>query len=399
MSAATRRPRRCRETRLPPENPPARRSRIAIPAVLALLGLGAAGVVVQGMQARQTTAERLQERAEVARVPLVSVVEPTPASTEAAHLELPGRIEPHSRALIHARVAGYLKRWHADIGTAVRAGQLLAEIETPELDQQLMQARAELASAQAHAALSAATTRRWESLQAQNFVSVHAVEEKRGDLAVRQAQVAAVQANVDRLETLRAFGRVVAPFDGVITARATDIGALVNPGGAPGTELFVLSELRRLRLYVQIPQNQVAFVRQGDKAEVLVPERPGERFGATVQALSQAIGTASGSMQVQLALDNARGALLPGGFARVRFARPASAAGLAVPASALIFGKAGPRVAVVDGEGRAAVRQVAIARDFGATVELAQGVVAGDRVIDNPPEGIRDGDQVTVKAR
>lgn len=384
---------------MPSEQPPARRPRIAVVVVLVLSGLAATAIVVQGLQARQENAQRLRERAEVARVPIVSVVEPSPASAETAHLELPGRIEAHSRALIHARVAGYLRRWHVDIGTPVRAGQLLAEIETPELDQQLLQARAELASAQAHAALAAATTRRWESLQAQNFVSVHAVEEKRGDLAVRQAQVAAVQANVDRLETLRGFGRVIAPFDGVITARATDIGALVNPGGAPGTELFVLSELRRLRLYVQIPQNQVAFVRQGDKAEVLVPERPGQRFGATVQALSQAIGTASGSMQVQLALDNPGGALLPGGFARVRFARPASAAGLAVPAGALIFGKAGARVAVVDGEGRVVVRPVAIGRDFGATVELAQGVAIGDRVIENPPEGIRDGDRVEVKAR
>ncbi len=384
---------------MPPESAPARRTRLAIPIVLLLLALGAGAVVFIGLQDRRETRERLRERAEVARVPVVSVVQPAPAGADAAFFELPGRIEPHSRALIHARVAGYLRRWHADIGTAVRAGQLLAEIDTPELDQQLMQARAELASAQANAALAAATARRWESLQAQNFVSVHAVEEKRGDLAVRQAQVAAVQANLDRIETMRGFARVVAPFDGVVTARATDIGALVNPGGGPGTELFVVSELRRLRLYVQVPQNQVAFVRRGDKAEVIVPERPGERFGASVQALSQAIGASSGGMQVQLALDNAAGTLLPGGFARVRFAQPAGSAGLTVPAGALIFGKAGPRVAVVADDGKVVVRAVSIARDFGATVELGRGVSAGDRVIENPPEGLRDGDPVEVKAR
>jgi RND family efflux transporter MFP subunit len=386
---------------VPPDAAPASApaSRRAILVVLLLLAAGAAAVLIRGLDERADNAQRLQARVEAARVPVVSVVAARQAAPVAATLDLPGRLEAHSRALIHARVPGYLKRWHADIGTPVRAGQLLAEIETPELDQQLAQARAEMASAQANAALSAATARRWESLQAQNFISSQALEEKRGDLAVRQAQVAALQANVDRLEALRGFGRVVAPFDGVVTARSTDIGALVNPGGAPGTELFVVSDLRRLRLYAQVPQNQVAFVRRGDKVRVEVPERPGQSYAAIVQALAQAIGTASGAMQVQLALDNPAGELLPGGFATVRFPLPERREAVSVPASALVFGKDGPRVIVVDADSKARVRPVRIARDLGASVELASGLQADERVIESPPEGIRDGDAVEVKTR
>jgi RND family efflux transporter MFP subunit len=386
---------------VPPDAAPASApaSRRAIIVVLLLLAAGAAAVVVRGLDERADNAQRLQARVEAASVPVVSVVAARQAGPVAATLDLPGRLEAHSRALIHARVPGYLKRWHADIGTSVRAGQLLAEIETPELDQQLAQARAELGSAQASAALSATTARRWESLQAQNFVSSQAVEEKRGDLAVRQAQVAALQANVERLETLRGFGRVVAPFDGVVTARSTDIGALVNPGGAAGAELFVVSDLRRLRLYAQVPQNQVTLVRAGDKVRVEVPERPGQAYAAVVQALSRAIGTASGAMQVQLAIDNPAGELLPGGFATVRFPLPEKRDAVSVPASALVFGKDGPRVVVVDAQNQARVRPVRIARDLGASVELASGLQPDERVIESPPEGIRDGDAVEVKAR
>jgi RND family efflux transporter MFP subunit len=370
-----------------------------IAVVLILSAALAAALVVRGLDERAENAQRLQARATAAAVPVVAVIAARQAGPVAATLDLPGRLEAHSRALIHARVPGYLKRWHADIGTPVRAGQLLAEIETPELDQQLAQARAELGSAQANAALSATTARRWESLQAQNFVSSQAVEEKRGDLAVRQAQVAALQANVDRLEALRGFGRVLSPFDGVVTARSTDIGALVNPGGAPGTELFVVSDLRRLRLYAQVPQNQVAFVRRGDKVRVEVPERPGQTYSATVQALSQAIGTTTGTMQVQLALDNPAGELLPGGFATVRFPLPERRDAVSVPASALVFGKDGPRVVVVDGESKARVRRVVIARDLGPSVEIGSGLQPDERVIESPPEGVRDGDPVEVKAR
>ncbi|MBP6814614.1 MAG: efflux RND transporter periplasmic adaptor subunit, partial [Burkholderiaceae bacterium] len=196
---------------------------------LVLLAAGAIAVAVTGIGSRASIAQQLAARAQAQAVPTVSVIVPGQGMRSSPTLDLPGRIEAHSRALVHARVAGYLKRWTVDIGAHVRAGQLLAEIDTPELDMQLMQARAELASVAANAALSAATQRRWQSLQAQNFVSAQAVEEKSGDLAVKQAAVNASQANVDRLQTMKRFAQVLAPFSGVVTSRSTDIGALINP--------------------------------------------------------------------------------------------------------------------------------------------------------------------------
>lgn len=373
-------------------------SRRGLAFVLVLLAAGAVFVTVSGLGARASNASRLEARAQAQAVPTVVVVTPGQGARTIPTLDLPGRIEPHARALVHARVGGYLKRWTADIGTHVRAGQLLAEIDTPELDLQLMQARAELASVTANAALSAATARRWQSLQSQNFVSAQAVEEKSGDLAVKQAAVNASQANVERLQTMKGFSRVVAPFAGVITARSTDIGALINPGGAAGTELFVVSDVSRLRVYVNVPQNYVSLVKQGDKVAFSVPERPGQVFKASVRSMSQAIGTASGAMLVQLAADNPDAGLLPGGFASVRFELPRENGRLTVPPGAVIFGKAGPRVAVVGPDDKAVLKSVTIARDLGTTIEIGAGLAADDRVIDSPPDGIADGDPVQVKA-
>jgi membrane fusion protein (multidrug efflux system) len=364
---------------------------------LVLLAAGAIAVTVTGIGSRASNAQQLAVRAQAQAVPTVSVITPGHGMRSTPTLDLPGRIEAHSRALVHARVAGYLKRWTVDIGAHVRAGQLLAEIDTPELDMQLMQARAELASVTANAALSAATQRRWQSLQAQNFVSAQAVEEKSGDLAVKQAAVNASQANVDRLQTMKRFAQVLAPFSGVVTSRSTDIGALINPGGGTGTELFVVSDVSRLRLYVNVPQNYVSLVKQGDKVAFSVPERPGEVFKATVRSMSQAIGNASGTMLVQLAADNPDAGLLPGGFASMRFELPRETGRLTVPPGALIFGKAGPRVAVVGAGDKVALKPVTVARDLGSSIEIGAGLAADDRVIDSPPDGISDGDPVRVK--
>jgi RND family efflux transporter MFP subunit len=331
-------------------------------------------------------------------VPSISVIRPGPAAPPAA-LELPGRIEALARAPIYSRVAGYLQRWHADIGTPVKAAQLLAEIETPELDQQLLQARAELASAQSNAALSEATARRWQDLLAGGMVTRQGVEERTGDLAAKQAAVRALQANVDRIETLKRFARIVAPFDGVVTARNTDVGALIGVGGAPGSELFVISDTRRLRVYVNVPQSYVAAMKPGGSARLTVPERPGQTYAATVQSTSQAIQSASGSMLVQLAVENPRGELLPGGFASVAFDLPRIAGTLAVPPSALIFGKDGLRVATVGAGDKVLLKPVTIARDLGSTVEIGSGLAADDRIVDSPPEGIADGDSVRVAVR
>jgi RND family efflux transporter MFP subunit len=325
----------------------------------------------------------------------VNVIAPSPA-TGSASLDLPGRIEAFSKALIYARISGYLKSWKADIGTPVKAGQLLAEIDTPDLDQQILQAKAELASTQANAALSENTAKRWQSLLATNFVSSQAVEEKLGDYKAKQAIVAASQANVNRIEAMKNFSRIVAPFAGVVTARNTDVGALINVGGSAGSELFVVSDIKRLRLYVNLPQAYVAQIRKGSVAKFTVPGKAGKTFTATVMSLSQAINTNSGSMLIQLSADNPNSELLPGEFANVSFELAGVSAGLSVPPSALIFTKAGLRVATVSADNKVVLKAVVIGRDYGNKVELSSGLESTDRVIESPPDGVTDGDLVKV---
>lgn len=366
---------------------------------LALLGLlllvvGLA-VVVSGIATRRSEAVQLRERAAAQSVRTVSVVSPSPTGAP-ARLDLPGRIEANARAPIYSRVAGYLKSWHADIGTSVKAGQLLAEIETPELDQQLLQARAELTSARSNAALAASTSRRWQALLATDSVSRQEADEKAGDLATKQSIVNGLQANVERILALKRFTRIVAPFDGVVTARSTDVGSLINVGGAPGSELFVVSDTSKLRIYVNLPQVYVSAVKPGDRVQVRVPEQPGRTHAATVQSLSQAINTASGSMLIQLAADNPDAELLPGGFANVSFELPRAPGALSIPPSALLFDKAGLRVATVGPDDRVVLKPVTVSRDLGASVELASGLTPQDRVIESPPDGVGEGDRVRV---
>ena len=365
--------------------------------VLALAAMAGVAVVVHGLQVRSDNATQLKAVADKQAIRNVTVITPT-ASQASSSLELPGRMEAYARAPIYARISGYLKTWKADIGTPVKAGQVLAEIETPDVDQQILQAKAELASTQANAALSENTAKRWQSLQATNFVSAQAVEEKLGDLTAKQAVVNASQANVNRLQALKNFTRIVAPFDGVVTARNTDVGALINVGGAPGTELFVVSDVRKLRLYVSIPQSQVSSIRMGSKATFTVPESPGKVFTATVQSMAQAINVGSGGMLVQLAADNARGELLPGGYATVSFEIPNASDHLNIPPSALIFTKTGVQVAVVNQENKVVIKPVVIARDHGSRLELLSGLERTDRVIENPPDGVMQGDLVRVAA-
>jgi len=386
----------------PPPSPPAAAasaapSRRTLSIVGILLLVAAIAVVVSGVASRRSQAARLSERASAQAVRSVAVVSPA-AAGDAAALDLPGRIEAWARAPIYARVSGYLKGWSADIGTPVKAGQQLAEIETPELDQQLLQAQAELATARANAELAEATARRWQELLASGMTTRQAVEEKTGDLAAKQSAMRALQANVERYQTLKRFTRIVAPFDGVVTARATDVGALINAGGAPGSELFVVSDTRRLRVYVSLPQNLVGSVRAGTPARLAVPERPGNRYAATVQTMSQAISSGSGGMLVQLSVDNPNGELLPGGFANVRFELPRAPGTLSIPPSALIFDKSGLRVATVGDGDKVVLKPVKVARDLGTSIEIASGLLPTDRVIESPPDGVENGDAVRVAA-
>jgi RND family efflux transporter MFP subunit len=392
--AANRR-RALQEIFMPPDQAPAI-SRRTLGIAGTVIAVVAAAVVVAGLLARRSDAAKLRERADDNAVPTVAVITPGKAASEAT-LDLPGRIEANARAPIYARVSGYLKSWKADIGTPVKSGQLLAEIETPDLDQQLLQAKADLATAQANATLAGTTAARWQSLLASDSVSKQEVEEKANDYKTKQSIVNAAQANVDRFVTLKGFARIVAPFDGIVTARSTDVGALINAGGG-GPELFVVSDTRKLRVYVSIPQNYVSLIKRGSKAKLAVPEHPGKSFSAVVENSAQSVSAASGSMLLQLAVDNHEAQLLPGGFANVSFelARPASA--LSVPPSALIFDKSGLRVATVDADGKVVMKQVTIARDYGRIVEIGSGLSPDDRVIESPPDGAADGDRVRVAA-
>jgi RND family efflux transporter MFP subunit len=364
---------------------------------LALLGLLAVAMVVvaAGVVSRRSLAAGLRERADAQAVRSVVVISPAPAGVAAA-LDLPGRIEAWSRAPIYARVSGYLKSWSADIGAPVKAGQLLAEIETPDLDQQLLQAQAELATAKANAALAEATAKRWEELLASGMVTRQGTEEKTGDLAAKMSVVRGLQANVERNQTLKRFTRIVAPFDGVVTVRATDVAALINAGGTPGSELFVVSDTRKLRVYVSVPHSLVSMLRPGSQARLAVPERPGKSYAAAVQSMSQAISSASGSMLVQLSVDNSDGELLPGGFANVNFEMSRAAGTLNIPPSALIFDKSGLRVATVGEGDKVVLKPVKVSRDLGTTIELASGLSPDDRVIESPPDGVDNGDRVRI---
>jgi RND family efflux transporter MFP subunit len=362
--------------------------------VAGIFVVGAGAIVAGGLLTRHSQAEQLKEGAVARSVPTVNLVALKDAPT--APLELPARIEAWARAPIYARVSGYVGSWNVDIGAPVKAGQVLATIETPDLDQDLRQAQAQLAVARSDLALSESTAKRWQSLVGQNAVSKQEADEKQGAFMSKQSNVAALKASVEREQALKRYTRLVAPFDGVVTARNTDVGALVSAGSAAsGAELFVVSDLRKLRVYVQVPQRQVAMIKPGSVASLTVPERQGKEFKATVQSLSQAINAGTGAMLVQLAVDNTGGELLPGAYANVSFDLPVTGDAVVVPPGAVILGKHGPQVATLDAGGRVVLKKVTIARDMGSAMQL-DGVKRNERIIDSPPDGIADGDTVKV---
>jgi len=366
---------------------------------LAIAGLAGFMVVVlvvaSGLWTRNVSQARLKEWTDTQSVPVVSVISPATNDNKTS-LDLPGRLEAYARAPIYARVSGFLKAWYVDIGAPVKAGQLLAEIEAPDLDQQLLQAKAALASAQAGETLAAVTAQRWQTLGGSNTVAKQTVDEKTGDLTVKQALTRAAKANVDRLEVLADFKRLIAPFDGIVTTRNTDIGALINADSSTGLALFVISDTQKLRVNVSIPQNYVPAVKLNTKVQITVPEYPGKIYSGVVEASSRAVDAATGTTRMQLVVDNSNGELMPGAFANTRIELPANLLALSIPASALIFGQKGLRVATADANDKVVLKPITIARDLGQLVEIATGIAAADRVIDSPPDGLADGDPVRV---
>jgi len=374
---------------------PVSRRKLSIFGLLA--GIAAVLVVITGIRAREDSDTKLKEWTDNQAIPTVAVVLPD-AKVLNPTLDLPGRLEAYYRAPIFARVSGYLKSWNADIGARVKAGQVIAEIEAPDLDQQLLQARADLASAEASAKLSEATLARRRTLIASNFVSMQEIDERTADLSNKNGSVKADQANVERLEALAGYKKITVPFDGIVTSRDTDVGALINAGGTTGPAMFVVSDIRKLRVYVNVPQTYVPAIKIGAKAAISMPEYPNRTFLATIEASSQSVDIASGTTRMQLGLDNEKGELMPGGYANVKMSLTRDAVPLHIPASALIFNQSGLRVATVGSDDKVLFKTVTIARDLGRDIELASGLSPDDRIIVAPPDGIADGDQVRIAA-
>lgn len=358
-------------------------------AVMLVAALVGGGLVSRG------AAER--EQAEIAAenaLPTVAVAPPRPG--QPGEIVLPGSLDPYNRAAINARVSGYVREWRADIGDRVRRGQTLAILDAPELDQQLAQARAAYRTATADRRLAETTATRWDGLFKKDAVSRQETDEKQGQFASADARAQAAQADVGRLSALSGFTRLTAPFDGVVTSRSAQLGALVS-GTTPGAEpLFTIADVSRLRLYVRVPQAVSGQLAQGTRATFTVPERPGETYEASLSRLADAVDRQSGTMLVEFLVDNRNGRLRPGAYAEVHIALPGGEGTLQIPASAMILGSQGAQVAVVDGSGVVALRPVTLGRDLGPTIEILNGLKRTDRVVQTPPDALAAGDRVRV---
>ncbi|HXP67119.1 MAG TPA: efflux RND transporter periplasmic adaptor subunit [Steroidobacteraceae bacterium] len=317
-------------------------------------------------------------------------------SSVGEELVLPGAVQAFIEAPIYARTNGYLKAWNTDIGTQVTKGQVLAEIETPEVDQQLTQALADLATARANETLSNSTNVRWQGLLATESVSKQDADEKSGDAAAKRAAAQSAAANVARLRDLESFKRVAAPFTGVITARNTDIGALINAGQSSGSELFRIADTRKLRVYVRVPETFAAVTKPGMEADLRFAEHANKSFTARVVRTSNALDPIVRTLQVELELDNAQGEIFPGAYAEVHFKIPAGAETLRLPANTVLFRSAGLQVATLDSKQRVTLKNIVQGRDFGNTIEVLSGLAANEEVVLNPPDSITDGVQVRI---
>ena len=326
-------------------------------------------------------------------MPTVNVVCAVPGKATAS-LTLPAEVKAFVEAPIYARASGFLKQWRVDIGARVEAGQPLADIDAPELDQELSGARAGLAQAEAALALSKTTATRWSELLKTSSVSDQENAEKQADLALKEANVDAAKANVHRLEDLQSFTHVTAPFKGIITARDIDVGDLISSG----KELFRLAQTRTLRVFVRVPQSATPGIATGVDAEMMVPEMPGRTFTAKVVRTAGAIDSVSRTLLTELEVDNSKDELLAGSYAQVSFGELKQAPALVLPSNTLLFRAEGLQVGVVGGDGRVELKKVVLGRDFGKTVEILAGISAADRVVINPSDSLISGTMVSVKA-
>ena len=363
--------------------------------VAAAILLLAAAAAFWGIFTRRRSESELAAWTGQQATPTVSVAHPF-RDDAPRRLVLPGDVEAFYEASIYARVSGYLAGWSQDIGARVHAGQVLATIDTPDLDQELAQAQADLAAAQAQSTFAELTARRWHALLASNSVSQQSADEKEGDATARRAGVAAQKAHVDRLRALESFKKLTAPFDGVVTARNTDVGALITGGSSAAVPLFKVADMHEMRVYVRVPQAYASELQPGMVATLAEPQYPGRTFRATLATTSQSVAAESRTVLVELMAPNPDRKLWAGTFAEVRFDVPGDDGVLRVPASALIFRAHGAQLATVDRKNRIVLKDVTIGRNLGTQIEIEDGISAADRVVTTPLDTIEDGDTVNV---
>jgi RND family efflux transporter MFP subunit len=373
---------------LPKRDQMVRRTRLLVFAVLALLALGAARTVVSRIENADALESGTRERA----MQYVQTTSPT-IPEHGQTLVLPGTLQGYVQAPLSARASGYLKRWTRDIGSHVQEGELLAEIETPEIDQQLSQAIAARQQAKAALNLANSTLARWEALRRKDVVSQQDLDEKRGAAAQASANLAAAQANEQRLRQLEGFKRIVAPFSGIITKRNVDVGDLIDAGS--GRPLFLLSQTDPLRIYINVPQRYAQLVKVGAHVSVSQSELSGQRFKGTIARTAGSIDLATRTMQAEISLRNPDGILLPGAYVQVSLDLPAAST-LAVPSNTLLFRREGTMVAVVGPDGRIEMRRVTLGRNYGQTVEVEDGLQPTDHIVLNPADSLDAGDVVHI---
>jgi RND family efflux transporter MFP subunit len=359
-----------------------------------VLILAAAGLATGYLPRAKARAVTVQESKELA-VLSVTVIKPAPAKA-GAPITLSGELRPQAEAAIYARANGYVKKWNFDLGAKVTEGQILAELETPEIDHQLAQARAEFNQAVAAQGLADSTSARYTRLLATHGVSKQEVDEKKADVTLKAAAVEAAKSNVERLENLTSFGKVTAPFSGTITARRTDVGQLVTAGS--GQELFHISRLDKLRVFVRVPQTHARSVTEKQTAALTITDMPGESFVAKVVRSSGALDPASRTLLTELEVDNSKGTILAGSYAQVQLTDARPDAAITIPSNAMLFRAEGPQVGIVHTDGKVELRSVQPGRDFGTLTEILSGVTPADQVILNPADSLVSGMTVHISA-
>ncbi len=387
-----------RDSRRPSPGPSRGRHAGRIPTlVIVLIALATlAGIAVLAIMPRLEARTALEKDSVTLNTPTVAVIKPKLGS-EAQEIVLPGNMEPFIDTPIYARTNGYLKRWTVDIGARVKEGDLLAEIDTPEVDDQLRQARADVQTAMANYEIAKRTSDRWQELVKTGTVSKQQADQMYSEMQARKAALDSANFNVARLEKMQSFKKIYAPFDGVITARKTDVGALLDAGSqGAGRELFHIASTKKLRVYVNVPQLYSRDVADGMEADLTLAEYPGRHFTGKVVRNTKAIDVASRTLLTEVDVDNASGELLPGSYTQVHLKLKATERALVLPVNAMLFRAEGMQVAVVTPDQRVALKNVQLGRDFGTQVEILSGLDANDQVIVNPSDSLVAGTQVRV---